>query len=69
MSEKTITFDNIRLNKKNFRKFKQPINLDLINVDQIVILKNLSIVMTVLNILLVTKKVKLLNRYVLSYLK
>ena len=69
MSEKTITFDNIRVNKKNFRKFKQPINLDLINVDQIVILKNLSIVMTVLNILLVTKKVKLLNRYVLSYLK
>ena len=59
MSEKTITFDNIRVNEKNFRKFKQPINLDLINVDQIVILKNLSILMTVLNILLVTKKVKL----------
>ena len=69
MSEKTITFDNIRVNKKNFRKFKQPINLDLINLDHIVILKNLSIVMTVLNTLLVTKKVKLLNRYVLSYLK
>ena len=34
MSEK---FDNIRVNKKEFRKFKQPINLDLINVDQIVI--------------------------------
>ena len=37
MSEKSITFDNIRVNKREFHKFKQPINLDLINVDQIVI--------------------------------
>ena len=32
-----LKFDNIRVNKKEFRKSKQPINLDLINVDQIVI--------------------------------
>ena len=61
MSEKTLKFDNIRVNKKEFHKSKQPINLDLINVDQIVLYG--------LNILLVTKKAKLLNHYVLSYLK
>ena len=37
MSEKTLEFDNIRVNKKEFRKSKQPINLALINVDQIVV--------------------------------
>ena len=30
-------FDNIRVNKKEFHKSKQPINLNLINVDQIVV--------------------------------
>ena len=37
MSEKTLKFDNIRVNKKEFHKFKQPIDLDLLNVNQIVI--------------------------------
>ena len=37
MSEKTLKFDNIRVNKKEFHKSKQSINLDLANVDQIVI--------------------------------
>ena len=37
MSEKTIKFDSIRVNKKEFHKSKQPIILDLINVDQIVV--------------------------------
>ena len=37
MSEKTLKFDNIRVNKKEFHKSKQQVNLDLINVDQIVI--------------------------------
>ena len=36
MSEKTLKFD-IRVNKKKFHKSKQPINLDLVNVDQIVV--------------------------------
>ena len=35
MSEKTLKFDNIRVNKKEFRKSKQPINL--VNVDQILV--------------------------------
>ena len=65
MSEKTLKFDNIRLDKEEFHKSKQTTNLDLANVD----LTNLNIVMIVLNILLVTEKVKLLNRCVLSYLK
>ena len=37
MSEKTLKFDNIRVNKKEFHKSKQPITLDLVNVDQIVV--------------------------------
>ena len=37
ISEKTLKFDIIRVNKKEFHKYKEPINLDLINVDQIVI--------------------------------
>ena len=35
MSEKIIKFNNIRVNKKEFHKSKQPIDLGLINVDQI----------------------------------
>ena len=37
ISEKTLKFDNIRVNKKESHKSKQPIALDLINVDQIVV--------------------------------
>ena len=37
MSEKTLKFDNIRVNKKEFHKSKQTINLDLVNIDQIVV--------------------------------
>ena len=36
-SKKTLKFENIKTGKKEFHKFKQPINLDLLNVDQIVI--------------------------------
>ena len=37
MSEKTLKFNNIRVNKKEFHKSKQPIDLSLVIVDQIVI--------------------------------
>ena len=37
MSEKTLTFNNIVLNKKEFHKSKEPIDLLSVNVDQIVI--------------------------------
>ena len=59
MSEKTLKFNNIRLNKKEFHKSKEPIDL----------MSNLNIITKALSILLVTKKVKLLNHYVLFYLK
>ena len=37
MSEKTLKFNDIRLNKKEFHKSKQSINLKSVNVDQIVV--------------------------------
>ena len=37
MSEKTLKFDNIVVNKKEFHNSKQPIDLGLVNLDQIVI--------------------------------
>ena len=66
MSEKTLKFNNIRVNKKGFHKSKQPIDLMSVNVGQIVVsdkFKHSD------EGLLVTKKVKFLNRYALSYLK
>ena len=37
MSKKALKFDNIRSNEKELHKSKQPINLDVVNVDQIVV--------------------------------
>ena len=37
MSEKTLKFNNIRRNKKEFHMSKEPINLMSIIVDQIVV--------------------------------
>ena len=37
MTEKRLKSDNVSFNKKEFHKSKQPIDLDLVNVDQIVI--------------------------------
>ena len=37
MSEKTLKLNNIRLNKKEFHKSKEPINLMSVIVDQIVV--------------------------------
>ena len=37
MSEKTLKFYNIRVNKKEFHKSKQSIDLDLVSADQIVV--------------------------------
>ena len=64
MSEKTLKSNNIRLNEKEFHKSKEPIYLMSVNVDQKLYLTNLSIITKALSILLVTKKVKLLNHYV-----
>ena len=67
MTEKTLKFENIRVNKKEFHKSKQPINSNLVNVDQIVVSDKFK--HNDDGILLVAKKVKLLSGYVLSYLK
>ena len=37
MNEKTLKFENIRVNKKEFHKSKQPVGLASVDVDQIVI--------------------------------
>ena len=69
MSRKTLKFDNIVVNKKEFYVSKQQIDLNLVDINKIVILTNLSIAMMVSNILLATKKIILLDLYVLFYLK
>ena len=65
MGENTLKFNNIRLIKKEFHKSKEPIDLMPVIVDQIVVSDKFK----ALSILLVTKKVELLNYYVLFYLK
>ena len=37
MSEKTLKFDSIKIDKKKYHESKQPINSDLVNVSHIVI--------------------------------
>ena len=37
MSEKTLKFNNIKINKKEFHKYKQAIDLDSITIDKIVV--------------------------------
>ena len=37
MSEKTLKFNNIKVNKKEFHKSKQAIELDLVDTDKIVV--------------------------------
>ena len=37
MSEKTLKLNNIRVNKKEFHKSKQPLDLMFVKVDQIVL--------------------------------
>ena len=69
MSRKTLKFDNIVVNKKEFYVSKQQIDLNLVDINKIVILTNLSIAMMVSNILLATKKIISLDHYVLFYLK
>ena len=42
MSEKKLKFENIRVNKTEFDKSKQAIDLDLVNLDQIVLFDKLK---------------------------
>ena len=69
MSEKTLKFDNFRVNRKEFHKSKQPINLDLVNADQIVVSDKFKHSDEGFKYFTGYKEGKLLNGYVLSYLK
>ena len=69
MSKKTLKSDNIKLNQNKFYVFKQPIALNLVNVNQIVVSDKLNIVTKVLNILLSTKLIISLDHYISFYLK
>ena len=71
MSEKTLKFNNSRLNKKEFHKSKDPTDLLPIDLDltNLLFLTNLNVMMKALSISLVTSEVKLLNNYALFYLK
>ena len=55
MGEKTLKFNNIKVNKKEFHKSKQTIDLDLVDTGKLV---DLNIVKKVLNTLLAIKKMK-----------
>ena len=37
MSKKTLKFDNVEVNKKEFHASRQPIALNLVNVNQVLI--------------------------------
>ena len=69
MSEKTLKFDNIEINKKELHQSKQSIDLSLVDTNKIVISDKFKHsddgFKYLINILLVTKKMILLNRYVL----
>ena len=69
MCEKTLKFDNIRVNKEEFHKSKQPINLELVKVDQIVISEKFKHSDDGFKYFIGSKKMKLFNRYVLSHFK
>ena len=69
MIEKTLKFDNFRVNRKEFHKSKQPINLDLVNVNQIVVSDKFKHSDEGFKYFIGYKEGELLNRYVLSYLK
>ena len=64
MSEKTLKFDNIKVNKREFHKSKQSIDLGLVNVDQIVESDKFKHSDDGFKYF-----IKLLNHYVSSYLK
>ena len=69
MSEKTLKFNNIRLNKKEFHKSKEPTDLMLVNVDQIVVSDKFKHKNEGFKYFIGYQEGKLLNHYLLFYLK
>ena len=69
MSEKTLKFNNIRLNKKEFYKSKKPIDLMSVNVDQIVLSDKFKHSEEGYKYFIGYQEGEILNHYVLFYLK
>ena len=69
MSEKTLKFNNIRLNKKTFHNSKESIDLFSVNVDQIVASDKFKHNNKVFKHFIGYQEGKLLNHYALFYLK
>ena len=69
MSKKTLKVDNIKVYKKEFHKSKQPIDLDLKNLDQIVVSDKFKHNDDGFKFFIGTKKAKPLTCYALCYLK
>ena len=68
MSQKTLKLDNIEINKKEFHKSKQQIDLDLVNAGKIVISDKLKHSDDSFKSFIGWKKMILLNHSVLSCL-
>ena len=66
-SEKTLKFNNIEVNKKEFHVSKQPITLNLVNVNQIVVSEKFE--HSEKRFKYFTKMIISLDRYQLFYLK
>ena len=58
MGEKTLKFNSIKVNKKEFNKSKQAIELDLVDTGKIVVSDRFKHIKKVLNTLLAIKKMK-----------
>ena len=58
MGEKTLKFNNIKVNKKEFHKSKQAIDLDLVDTSKMVVSDRFKHGEKVLNTLLAIKKMK-----------
>ena len=69
ISEKTLKFGNLKVNKKEFHKSEQPIYLDLINVDQIVVSDKFKPSDGGFKYFIGYKEGKIVIPYVLSYLR
>ena len=69
MNEKTLKFENIRINKKEFHKSKQPEDLASVNVGEIVISSKFKYSDENFRYFIGYKKMKLLDHCVLFYHK
>ena len=67
--KKPLKFNNIRLNKKKFQKYKEPIDLFSVNVDQIVVSDKFKLNSESFKHFIGYQNGKLLNHYALFYLK